>query len=45
MIKRIKLSDRILIAAVVTLFGAATIALVWLRFNWESIVNLIQIVQ
>lgn len=45
MIKRLKLSDRILLGAISAMFAAVTIALVWFRFNWESIVSLVHIIQ
>lgn len=44
MIKRIKLSDRILLGAITALFAAGTVALIWLRLNWESLVSMVQIV-
>ena len=44
MIKRIKLSDRILLGAIAALFAAGTVALIWLRLNWECIFSLVQIV-
>ncbi len=44
MIKRIKLSDRILLVAVTSLFVVSTLGLIWLRLNFDQVVSMIQVV-
>lgn len=42
MIKRLKLSDKILFGTIAGFFLLTTLSLIWLRLNWESYVSMVQ---